>query len=280
MIFQGDFGTGQPTGSGVFSDMGMNPCVLVKAPTTAGGGIPAPQFRPGMVVNGDLGSEFVYGKLVLGAVTDLLPGQMYQLDENYTATLLSTTNGNNVLGYEVGVPERVVAAGRVGNLLRLVPTRRSRRHPGGRGFRRHWRGGDQLATAGAMKFPASATAGQKSVSPATAFGASSSITFTGTTLTGSPYVTNLASGVSGGLNPPITDLQVGMAFTMTGFTNAIIAGIDRQGPGGTWRILVGTNTGGSYATSQNSTASGSAVAGTVTSHVAANLYWPTLFKQN
>ena len=68
-------------------------------------------------------------------------------------------------------------------------------------------------------------------------------------------------------------------ITGTGLpANAIIAGLVKQGP--TWAALIGTNTPGSYATNQNATASGSGVTFTVTSHLTANIYWPTLVKQN
>lgn len=271
LCWQGDFGKGVSTGSGVWSDPGVNPCLLYgpipAAGTNTGAGVINPQWRLGMVVNGDYGSEFVFAKLVLGSVTDLLPGQVYQLDKDYNASIL--TGAASVLNEEVGVlnvwaPQ--TAAGtyygwfaRAGHLsvqaaAASVAT----------GF------AETTATAGQVKFPASATAGQKSISPASAYVASSGITFTGNTASGSPYITGLTS---------IADLQLGQVITGTGLpANSIIAAIDKQG--GQWRITIGTNTAGSYNVLQNATANGSGITFTVTSHVTANWYWPTLAKQN
>src|SRR5271155_3787325 len=86
LVWQGDFGKGVSTGSGVWSDPGANPCLLYGPATPAGvsnQGVPLPNWRLGMVVNGDSGSEFVYARLVLAATTDLLPGQGYFLDKDF-----------------------------------------------------------------------------------------------------------------------------------------------------------------------------------------------------
>ena len=60
--------------------------------------------------------------------------------------------------------------------------------------------------------------------------------------------------------------------------NSIVAGIDSVG--GKWRIAIGTNTAATYTTLQNATGTATATVFTVTSHVTANLYWPTITKQN
>jgi len=269
-VFQGDFGKGQPTGSGVWSDPGANPCLLYGPQVAAGvsnQGAPQPTWRLGMVVSGDLGSEFVYARLLLGGTTDLLPGQAYQLDKDYNAVLLTTANAvlnQEVVVLNVWAPQ--TAAGtyfgwfqRAGHVsvqaaAASVAT----------GF------GETTATAGQLKFPATPTAGQKSVSPTSAYQASSGITFTGNTATGSPTI----SGVSA-----IGELQLGQVITGTGLpANAIIAAIRRTGA--SWAIDIGANTAGSYATLQNATANGTGVTFTVTSHVTVNFDWPTLNKQN
>jgi len=266
----GDFGKGQETGSGVWSDPGANPCILYGPQAAAGvtsNGVPIPNFKLGMVVSGDLGTEFVYCKLVLSGTTDLLPGQVYQIDKDYNATLL--VNASSVLNEEVMVlsvwgPATPAGTyygwfGRAGHLsvqaaAGSVAT----------GF------GETTATAGQLKFPASATATFKSVSPASAYQASSGITFTGNTANGSPTITGIAS---------INDLQVGQAVTGAGLpANAIIAALRRTGTA--WAADIGTNTAGSYATLQNATANGTGVTFTVTSHVTCNFDWPTLNKQN
>ena len=235
-VYQGDFGKGVATGSGVWSDPGANPCILYGPQVAAGlssNGAPLPNWRPGMVVSGDVGAEFVYAKLALASVTDLLPGQAYQLDKDYNATLLTTAN--SVLNQEVVIlnvwaPQTPVGAyfgwfqraGRasVQAAAASVAT----------GF------GETTATAGQLKFPATPTAGQKSVSPTSGYQASSGITFTGNTAAGSSTITGVTS---------INDLQLGQVITGANLpANAIVAAIRRSGGG--WSIDIGTNTAGSY----------------------------------
>jgi len=281
LVWQGDFGKGIPTGSGIWSDPGANPCLLY-GPAPAAGvsnqGLPVPQWRLGMVLSGDYGAEFVFVKLTLSGTTDLLPGDCYFLDGNFNATLFSTTNANNTINAEVGVGQ-VFAPATVAGTYYLWLQR------AGRAAIRaiaaslaNGSGETNATTAGTMKFPAAAspTAGQKSAGPASAVVASSGLTFTANTVNGSPYLTAVASASSGG---GVTDLVPGMTITGTGLpANSCIASIDKQGTG--WRITIGTSTTGNQSTAQNATANGTAVTFTVTTHVSANLYWPTLNKQN
>lgn len=279
--WQGDFGKGVSTGSGVWSDPGANPCTLYSATPssgTAGSGIINPQFRAGMAMSGDYGAEFVFCKLVLAGTTDLLPGDVYFADANFSLTLLSATNASNIIGAEVLVAQ-VFAPATVAGTYYLWGQR------AGRAAIRaiaasvaNGAGETNATTAGTLKFPAAAspTAGQKSVSPTQAYVASSGLTFTANTVNGSPYLANVVSASSGG---GVTDLVPGMTITGTGLpSNSCIAAIDKQGNG--WRVTIGTSTTGAQSTTQNATATGTAVTFTVTTHVAANLYWPTLAKQN
>jgi hypothetical protein len=279
--WQGDFGKGVPTGSGIWSDPGANPCVLMSATSssgTGGNGIFQPQFRIGMIMTGDLGAEFVLCKLVLAGTTDLLPGDVYFADANYALTLLSATNASNIIGSEVVVGQ-VFAPATVAGTYYLWGQR------AGRAAVRaiaasvaNGAGETNATTAGTLKFPAAAspTAGQKSVSPTQAYVASSGLTFTANTVNGSPYLSAVVSASSGG---GVSDLVPGMTITGTGLpANSCIAAIERVS--GVWRISIGTATTGAQSTLQNATATGTAVTFTVTTHVAANLYWPTLAKQN
>jgi hypothetical protein len=277
LCWQGDFGKGVSTGSGVFSEPGANPCLLYGPLPTAGmtsGGMINPQWKLGMVIEGDSGAEFIFCKLVLGSVTDLLPGQVYEWDENFNLTLLTTAN--SVLNEEVGVLNVWAPQTAAGTYYGWVQ-RAGHAAVQAAGASIATGQAETTTTAGQVKFLAASshTAGSKSTDGITSFGASSSISFTGNTTSGSPYISNVVSSAAGG---GITDLTLGMAFSMAGFTNAIIAGVDKQG--GQWRILVGTNTGGSYATNQNATATATAAVGTVTSHVVANVFWPQLKAQN
>lgn len=274
VVWQGDFGKGISTGSGVWSDPGVNPCLLYGPQGTNNGtsglGIPAQQWRLGMTVNGDYGSEFVYCKLVLTGTPDLLPGQGYFWDKDFNAALMSGTNATNILNAEVGVLNvwsPLTAAGtyfvwlqRAGHCS--VQAAAASAATGS---------AETTATAGQFKFPTSPTASQKNALPMTAYTASSGTTFTGNTVNGSPYITSLSA---------ITDLQLGQVITGTNLpANAIIAAIDRQGSGA-YRITIGTNTAGSYATLQNCSGTATGTTFTVTSHVVANVFWPTFVKQN
>lgn len=277
-VFQGDFGRGISTGSGVWSDPGANPCIAygpVPGSGTTGTGIPFPNFRVGTTINGSEGAEFVLCKLVLAAVTDLLPGQGYFWDAQFTATLFSGTNASNILSDEVGILNVFgpnTAAGAYYVWLQRAGHASVMAIAGSvaTGL------GETTATAGSLKFPASATASQKSAGPLTAFVASSGVTFTGNTTNGSPYILNVVSAMTGG---GITDLQLGQTITGTNLpANSVIASIDSLG--GKWRIGIGTGTATNYQTLQNATGTAAGTTFTVTSHVTANVFWPTLNKQN
>lgn len=269
-IWQGDFGTGQSTGSGVWGDPGANPCKAygpIPAAGVSSQGIPQPQFRLGMVMSGDLGAEFVYGKLVLASVTDLTPGLAYQLDKDYNMTLLTTSNSvlnEEVVFAQVWAPQLAAGtyyiwgqrAGRAAGQVAAASV--------ATGF------GETTATAGVLKYPASATAGSKSVSPSSSYLASAGFTFTCTTTSGSPTLTNVSS---------ILDLAPGAALAGTGIpANAIATNIRKTG--NTWAIDMGTSGAGNLTTLQNATANGSAIVTTVTGILPINLDWPTLNKAN
>lgn len=279
LVWQGDFGKGISTGSGVFSDPGCNPCILY-GPAPAAGvasqGIPTPQWRLGMTMNGDYGSEFIFCKLVIAGTTDLLPGDCYCLDQNFSATLFSATNANNTIGAEVAVGQVFAPATAAATYYIWLQRAGRASIRAIAGSVASGQGETNATTAGTMKFPAAATAGQKSAGPVQGFVASSGVTFTGNTVNGSPYITNVVSAMTGG---GVTDLVPGQTITGTGMpANACIAAIDSVG--GKWRVTIGTATTGAQTTLQNATATNSVVTFTVTTHVTANLYWPTLNKQN
>ena len=279
-VWQGDFGKGIATGSGVFSDPGGNPCLLygpVPSAGVSGQGLIQPQFRVGMTLEGDLGAEFIYGKLVLGSTTDLLPGQGYFLDKDFNLTLMSGTNASNILNAEVGVLNVWSPNTPAGTYYAWLQ-RAGHASVQAAAASAATGSAETTTTAGQFKFPTTPTAGQKNALPFTAYNASSGVTFTGNTTNGSPYITAVQS-VSGGAANPLDDLQLGQAVTGTNLpANAIIAAIDKVG--GTWRVSIGTNTAGSYNVLQNATGAAVGTTFTVTSHVTANVYWPTFVKQN
>jgi hypothetical protein len=287
-IFQGDFGKGVTTNSGIFGDPGVSPWVLygpVSSTTSvmasaAGYGsnaVPQVQFRLGMVTQGDFETEWVFCRYVVSGPVDILPGQVYGVDENFNASLLTTTtaaaaaNSNVYVGYAFAP---ATASGtyylwlaRAGNLAVQAAA-------SSLAFGQAQSG----ATAGQVKFLNTHTAGTWTVQPLTAYGASSSITFKADTVNGSPQMLNVTSQITGpqGATGGITDLIPGMVFTGTGITNGIISTIDRGGSGGSFRIGIGTNTTGNQNVANNCTNTATQGTFTVTSHVAAKVYWPSI----
>jgi hypothetical protein len=240
--------------------------------------IPQVQFRVGTVSPGDYETEWVFCRLAVTGPVDYLPGQVFVVDENFNASLATTTTAatNKNLNVMVGYAYAPATAtgtyylwlARAGNLA--VQAASSSLANGQ---------AESTATGGQVKFLITHTSTSWTLSPLTAYGASSSITFKADTVNGSPILTNLTSQVTGplGATGGITDLLPGMVFTGTGApANSIISAIDKGGPGGTYRAFIGTNTTGAMFTAQNATATGTQVTFTVTSHVAAKVMWPTV----
>jgi hypothetical protein len=258
MIFQGNYG------SGVFSDPGADPTRLygpVPAAGQTGQGVLLPPMRVGTVISGDAGSEFVLCKLTLGSTTDLVPGQAFQFDKDYNASLLSTSG--SVLNQEVAfgqafAPQTAAGTwyiwlGRAGHLAVKATGAAN-------GF------GETTAVAGTVNFAATPTAGTKSISPSSLYAAS--FTFTATTATGSPYLANVAS---------IADLTLGAAIAGTGIPASTVVGSIAKA-GNAW--ILGMVQSAALTTPQNATANGTAVTVTVSGTLPANIDWPTLAKQN
>lgn len=257
-------------GSGTFGDPGFDPTVLqgpVPSAGTTGTGIPYPPARLGTCTNGSEGTEFVLCKLVLAAVTDMLPGEFYTYDRNYLAVKLTTAAG--VLNQEAAVGVVFANAqpagtyyiwlGRAGHLpVRALAASVATGY------------GETTTTAGVAKFPATATVGAFSINPSSVYVASAGITFTGNITNGSPTITNVSS---------IADLALGMSIAGTGIpANANICAI--RNSGGSFQIDIGTSTANALTTLQNATATtaGLTITGTLT--LPGNVYWPTLNKLN
>ena len=289
-IFQGDFGKGVITSSGL-NEPGVNPWILygpvasttsVMASSTGYGSaaIPQMQFRLGTVSQGDYETEWVFCRLVVASTTDYLPGQAYSVDENFNLSLITTTvaasnkNSNVVVGYTFAP---ATAAGtyymwvaRAGNLAVQAA-----------GSSTAFGQAETTATAGQLKFLASAshTSTSYTIAPLIGIGASSSITFKADSVNGSSVLQNITSQITGPFagTGGLTDLIPGMVFTGTGApSNSIISAIDQRGPGGSYRAFIGTNTTGAQFTAQTATATNLQTTFTVTSHVAAKVMWPTI----
>lgn len=170
---------------------GSQPFNVIDGPTgTTGTGSIVPQFAPGHVAYGDMGSEYTYVKLVLGSATTLLPGQLYMWDDDYSASLLTTTTG--VLGVRVGVANVLAYSLAAGTYYLWL------QHAGQCAIRYTTqtinKAVETTATAGAINSPASATVSSKKVL-GVAF-TKAIATFTGTVTNGSPFITGPFTGVS------------------------------------------------------------------------------------
>ena len=281
LAFQGDFGRGVATGSGVFSEPGVNVFTLY-GPLAAGantvmvGAIPQVPMRLGTVISGTEETEWILCRYVASSAPDLKPGLMWFIDENYTATLTTSAGRTNMLGAQIGVSYVFQTAPANGTyFIWLARAGRVLAKDNGSSLAQGF--AETTSTAGAAKFVASHTATTADATPFTAWAASSNITFKANMVSGSPYLTNVQSQISiNGVTGGITDLIPGMTITSSGGlpANALIAAIDQQG--GLWRVTLGTDSSGAFFTLQNATANNTAMTFTVTSHVQALMYWPTI----
>src|SRR6266403_1628103 len=84
---------------------GVNP-FAVEGPAVAGSGVIVPQYRLGHVAYGDAGLEAVYCKYTSVGNQVLTPGLLFTVDDDYTATLLTTANsprGSKVMACLIGM---------------------------------------------------------------------------------------------------------------------------------------------------------------------------------
>ncbi|MBX4940990.1 MULTISPECIES: hypothetical protein [Rhizobium] len=251
--------------------LGANPFV-VEGPIVAGSGIPGPTFSLGATALGAKEAEWVYCKLVLASTTTLQPGQWFQWDRDYTATLLTTAAA--VVGYRCGVfagasqsptqsggPAQAIslAAGtyyiwlqRNGQAPAMVSTATAALVVA-----------ETTATAGLANAPASATATTKAIANVSFQAANQ--TFTATTVNGSPVLSALGS-VS-----PEGGPFIGAAISGTGIPGSTtISGITYS-PSGTIQSIT---------MSANATANGTAITVTATGVLEATLMRPFLSKVN
>lgn len=253
-------------GQGVYGEPGADPTVLsplfpTSGPGSTGNGIPVPMFKLGTVLRGSEGSSFTLCKLVLVSVTDLLPGQVYQWDRTYLASLITTAAG--VLNQEAGVG--VVFANAVAAGTYYLWLQREGHAPMRTAASSLATGaGETTTTAGTLKFLTTPTASSYGLPAAGGYLASAGFTFTANTVNGSPTLTNVSS---------IADLALGASISGTGMpANANICGI--RAVGGGFVIDIGTSTTGALTTLQNATANGTAITITVTLTLPAALTQP------
>lgn len=250
---------------------GANPFV-VEGPIVAGSGILGPQFGLGTLCWGPSEAEWVYCKLTLGSTTTLQPGQWFQWDKDYNATLLTTAAG--VVGYGAGVfsgamQAPTISGGPVGTVtlaagVYYIWVQRAGQAPALMStVTAALVIAETTTTAGQANAPASATVGTKQITPVSFQAAN--FTFTATTVNGSNVLTLLggASNLSGPfLGASVSGTGIPGSTTITGITYT---------PAGTVQSVTLNN---------NATANGTAITITATGVVEARLMWPYIAKTN
>ncbi|MDR9783853.1 hypothetical protein [Rhizobium redzepovicii] len=251
--------------------LGANPFV-VDGPIVSGSGIPGPNFALGSVSGGSKESEWVYVKLVLASTTTLQPGQWFQWDRDYTATLLTTAAAvvGNRCGVFTGANQAPTQSGGPAQSISLVA-----------GTYYIWlqRNGqapalvttataalvvaETTATAGLANAPASATVSSKAIQGVNFTAANQ--TFTATTVSGSAVLTSLGGVTSEG--GPF----IGAAISGTGIPGSTTISSITYTPSGVVQSIT---------MSANATANGTGITVTATGVLEATLMRPYLSKVN
>lgn len=170
---------------------GVNPFV-VEGPAVAGSGVIVPQYRLGHVAYGDAESEWVYCKYTSVANQVLSPGLLFTVDDDYNATLLTTSNsprGSKVMVCGVGLGYGGQSQATVTGSVYYVWLARAGQMPiAYTTVATLGNLAETTATGGAANFPNSATVSSKLIVGLYVTKAVGG-TFTGTTVNGSTQVT-------------------------------------------------------------------------------------------
>lgn len=146
---------------------GVNPFV-VEGPATLGSGVIVPQYRLGHVAYGDAESEWVYCKYTSVSNQVLSPGLLFTIDDDYTATLLTTANsprGSKVVvcGVGLGIGGQSVTTV-TGSIYFLWLARCGQIPVAYTAVATVGNVGETTATGGAANFPNALTTGAKQIS--------------------------------------------------------------------------------------------------------------------
>ncbi len=251
--------------------LGANPFV-VEGPIVTGSGIPGPNFALGSVSGGSKEAEWVYCKLVLASTTTLQPGQWFQWDRDYTASLLTTAAA--VVGNRCGVfaganQAPTISGGPVGSVSLVAGTYYLWIQRNGEAPALVTTAtaalvvAETTATAGLANAPASATVSSKAIQGVNFTAANQ--TFTATTVNGSAVLSSLGSVT------PEGGPFIGASISGTGIPGSTtISGITYTPSGVVQSITM----------SANATANGTGITVTATGVLEATLMRPYLSKVN
>jgi hypothetical protein len=192
---------------------GVNPFV-VEGPAVAGSGVIVPQYRLGHVAYGDAETEWVYCKYTSVSNQVLSPGLLFTVDDDFTATLLTTSNsprGSKVMVCGIGLGYAGQSQTTVtGSVYYLWLARAGQMPIAYTTMATVGNLGETTATGGAANFPNSATVSSKLIVGLYVTKAVGG-TFTGTTVNGSTTVTGLS-----GLTMDSGPSWIGSTLTATG----------------------------------------------------------------
>lgn len=246
---------------------GVNPFV-VEGPATLGSGVIVPQYRLGHVSYGDAETEWVYCKYTSVSNQVLSPGLLFTVDDDYTATLLTTTNsprGSKVMACGIGLGYGGQSVTTVtGSIYYLWLARSGQMPVAYTTMATVGNLAETTATGGAANFPNAATSTSKLITGLYITKAVGG-TFTGTTVNGSTAVTVAAGQLTVDSGPS----WIGSTLTATGIAaSQTITAIQYNGT---------TITG--FTLSAAATASGTV---TITNSLVAQtrLMWPYIDKTN
>ena len=248
------------------SDFGANPFSYDIA-SVSGTGSLVPQFKLGHVTWGDAEAEWVYVKLTLGSTTNLLPGQLYYIDDDYNATPLANAaspRGAVVLVCNVFAP--ALAAGtyylwmaRAGQMPVAYTTLTTNNLT------------ETTTTAGSANSPSSPTVGSKLI--VGLYFTKSPATFTGTVTNLSPYITGPFTFTG---SPADSGPFVGQTITGTGIPASTIIGAIQFTAGAVSQITMMTTAG----VMVNGTATNAGITITPSLLGEARVRWPYIDKTN
>jgi hypothetical protein len=197
---------------------GVNPFV-VEGPATLGSGVIVPQYRLGHVSYGDAESEWVYCKYTSVSNQVLSPGLLFTVDDDYTATLLTTANsprGSKVMVCGVGLGYGGQSVTTVTGSVYYMWLARAGQMPCA--YTTMATAGnlaETTATGGAANFPNSATVSSKLIVGLYITKAVGG-TFTGTTVNGSTQVTVAAGQLTVDSGPS----WIGSTLSATGIASS------------------------------------------------------------
>lgn len=184
-----------------------------------GGGVIIPQFRLGSLTWGDAESEFIYVKYTSASNLLLRPGLAFVVDDNFTATLLTTSNsprGSKVVYSCIGLGGKQSFTTVTGTDYYLWMARSGQIPITYTAIATAGNLAETTATGGACNFPNSATVSSKLITGLYVTKGTAPATFTGTTVNTSTTVTVAAGQLTLESGPAF----IGSTLSATGIASS------------------------------------------------------------